>query len=962
MKKFKSLITIVLVLVFTVIAGACSERLESPTGLFVDDTNTLIWNIVNEARTYTVEVKSVESGETKEEVARRNSFLLSELAEGDYELRVKAVGGRQNSLVSEWSEVLYFHKDYDSGLVYTLINGGKEYEIGRSGKVSGDLVIEDNYRDKPITRISQGAFRGCGELKSVVVGNNVKEVGAGAFVNCSQLLSVALPEGLLSLGESVFQQCSLLTEVNIPTGISQIPDYAFAYCRALPKIQLHEGITSIGGYAFCNCDLLQEINIPDAVGKIGTYAFYLNKSLASAQIGSGIEKIGTYAFNGCSALKEVKMPAEAPLNIGSYAFSGCTALDSITIPDGTTTLADGVFWNTALAEIAIPDSVTRVGSVAFSGTPIYNSQAANGFIYADKWLVATTPELKGTITEITSDTFKPDTFGIADKAFMLCSLLEEVALPSSVKYIGSASFAQNPILYRFTTNDNSLVEVGDSAFNSCKLLANVQFGRGLETIGSYAFFGCSALDNNQFDVERLVPESVKRIGTYAFNDTALWEKPDKFGVVYAGNWVVGSDGASGDVELKEEVVGIADYAFFMNDALGSVTGLNRVQYVGRGAFFYCVRLGSVSLNRNLRVIKEYTFYHCDKLAMVNFPARLTEIERYAFSHCPSLWDIDLSETQLKKIAYRAFSESGIMSTVKLPETLETIESYAFYHVGLTKTLEIPGAVKYIGHRAFALNIFLDEVVIGDGVETIGSYAFKGCVRMSRVVLPESMKTIGAYAFYDCGSLDSIDFGGTQTIGSYAFARNTKLSSLVIPQSVVSIGDYAFRDCSNLTSVIFPNTLEYVGVNAFYGCNKMTAYVGGGQELENDWGKWNSSFRPVVWNSTLSEDGTYVEAVTIGVLSNVFEGMNLLPPVRAGYEFVGWATTPNGEAVYTAEDIMKLEPGKTVYAVWKEAPVESDPPAENPVTPPEEDPVPPSGGLTPEEIDAILREYFAQLNI
>ena len=83
------------------------------------------------------------------------------------------------------------------------------------------------------------------------------------------------------------------------------------------------------------------------------------------------------------------------------------------------------------------------------------------------------------------------------------------------------------------------------------------------------------------------------------------------------------------------------------------------------------------------------------------------------------------------------------------------------------------------------------------------------------------------------------------------------------------------------------------------------------------GQWNTSYRPVVWGCTLSEDKTYVVSFTKSAASitddRAVNGMNA--PTRAGFAFDGWATVEGGSVAYTMEDIMSAPNGTTLYAVW-----------------------------------------------
>lgn len=86
---------------------------------------------MEDARRYSIVITSVATGEIVDERSEiaRTEYSLSGLEEGDYEIRVMATGGRQNTLSSEWSEIYSFHKDYETGCLYRLINNNTEYEI-----------------------------------------------------------------------------------------------------------------------------------------------------------------------------------------------------------------------------------------------------------------------------------------------------------------------------------------------------------------------------------------------------------------------------------------------------------------------------------------------------------------------------------------------------------------------------------------------------------------------------------------------------------------------------------------------------------------------------------------------------------------------------------------------------------------------------------------------------------------
>lgn len=927
---------------------ACNKALKTPTGFSVDDNYTMTWTGVQDAHSYKLEVVSVETGEKLEWSTRKNSYSLAKLAEGDYEIRVKALGGGQNATNdSDWSDIINFHKNYETGCIYTLINNNTEYEITKVGTAAGTFTIEDVYRGKPVTRIADAAFKGSGKVVEITVGGRVTEIGDNAFYNCSKLQKVTLPTSLRTLGVSAFQSCRELKEIVIPNSLEVISDYTFAYCRSLEKVTIGNSVKMIGESAFSDCSRLAEITIPDSVTTIGPFAFSANYTsptetepalgLKSVHIGSGVQTIGEQAFYKCAAMETLTFAEESCLtSIDKYAFAECAALTQVHLPDGLTSIERGGFYMaSALGEVTLPDSVTHVGAQTFNATALFLAaiDGSEGFVYADNWLVGCNVSKRETLEKIEPTTLRTGTVGIADEVFMNCKALRVVELPDSIRYIGNQAFYNNTILGQVKTyhTASGVVSIGDYAFGHCKSLSRLVLGEGLKHIGSYAFYKCETLDNSGLDEESsIIPQSVESIGTYAFKDTKLWLSAS--GVVYAGNWVVGFNAAEGadmgTVTLKSNVRGIADYAFYQCETLQTIAGLHNAKFIGRGAFYECTNLATVTLNDNLEKISDFTFYKCTALFNVKFPRGLKEIGRSAFYKCETLNEIDLTKTNVETIGQYAFYNCFNIKTVNLGKTLETISDYAFYKCTSIEAIHLSDNVKTIGNRAFYKNESMKELTLGNSVETIGEYAFNGCSSLETLVLPDSVKSLGKSAFYKCVNVSTLTLGnGLETIGDYAFYGMEKITKLTLPESLKTIGKYAFKGCNGLSAVTIGSNVETIGAHAFYGCKGATFYTDV-ETLPRDWqARWNSSYRPVVWGCELSEEG-YVVSVTIG--ENTLQNNNAKGvvggPNREGYTFLGWATNQTDmQVVYTAEQLVDVEEGTTLYAVWTEtveAPVET----------------------------------------
>lgn len=924
MKKIRLLTICIMMVCCLLVLNACDKlpALQSPTNLQVQlDDLTLTWKTVKDARIYTVSIQ-MPDGETKEFMVSKNSYSLAFLSEGEYTIQVKANGREDEIKDSAWSEPIKFIREREPGLVLTLSKDGSSYEVTDKGIATGHIVIPDTYRGKPITSIGKKAFFNKSDVTGVTFGKNITSIGEHAFANCSYLTELVLPEGLTTLGSNAFASCRLLAgELVIPEGVTEIPEKAFAFCGQLTSIKFGSNVESIGPNAFTDCKGLTSITLPDSLRYVYDYAFAGCVNVNDVDFGNGVEAIGPYSFAALEKLLSVQIP-DSVTTIGEGAFNLCAKLSDVTLGSGIEMIDRGAFASTALWE-----------------------NTDGNEVYAGRWFLG--------LKDITATTLnlRDDTIGIANYALVYNeSLTGNIVLPDSVKIIGNAAFAYSKCVN--VVLGSGVEIIGEAAFANCENLTSLILGSfdfvagelmesSLKTIGNNAFQDCKALESIE------IPDTVTSIGSYAFLDSGIWEK-DEDGVIYADKWVVGfKDSLSGSITLKAGTVGIANYAFYNCAALTGIEMPNSVKLVGRAAFYKCTQLASVKLPNTLEVIEDYTFYHCDRLQLFSLPPVLRSIGRSAFYKCGSVDDENSPFVD------------GTDDTLVIPSAVTSIGDFAFYGCGLQTQNEnldtvtigidilvISDSVQYIGESAFYNFVSLREVTIGNGVQTIGQKAFQKCTALEKVTFGTGLKTIGTkafykcgklagiqlpdnithvgdYAFYNCEELRSVDLGdGVTHIGKFAFYACTNLTDLRLSTALEEIGKQAFRNCYSLTAVVLHKDIQVVQPHAFYGCNGLTIYTEYSAAGEN-WDKfWNSSYRPVVWDCTLSEGKDYVVSFTKGptTIENKNASNTLSLPTREGYECIGWHTNAAAtEAAYTLETVVDVMDGRRLYAVWVEKP-------------------------------------------
>ena len=934
MKKIKSVLTLCCVCIAILfLLTACAEKLSSPTTFRMDqDTLTLHWNKIKNAVAYTIEIDNVMSITTRD-----TSFCLEDLAPGEYVVKVRAVTYSDDVKDSDVAEYRFI-RERESGLRYKLNSMRTAYELVGIGSASGDVVMEDTYRGKPVTSIAKGALRRCNRITSFTIGNNVETIYDNAFYTCTELTKVVIPEGVTFLGNAVFQSCGKLEEIVLPDSVVSIGDYCFSLCKGLKKITFGANLESIGSYAFSDCVMLEDADISDKVVSLGEFAFSGCTALTDVRLGDALQTIGQYAFYNCINMQNVTVGNQLrQIQRGAFQLSGLTA---VTLPDSLTIIEREAFANCrALASVTVGKGLQSVGREAFADTAILNDLQEDVLVIGD-WIVCVK---NSTITDYR---VPENVIGIADMAFAECNI-ESIRL-DNIQYIGEAAFYYCPDLWEVIIGDQN-IEIGPFAFCGCKYLRSVKLGNSLERIGDYAFIECEKLEDSGINL----PQSLKVMGYGVFNDTRLFSKANDNEIVYVDDWVVGAKTFAGMLSgafIKEGTRGIANYAFQLADVTftdGMVYIADTVEYIGNGAFYLNQTLTHSNLPANLKRLGDYAYADCHFLWMGNdgiadIPQGCEYIGNHAFRSCALLLGVKIPGS-VKYIGDSAFKwctslgysdlpsdeaegSTPLIGTVTFAEGITHIGPNAFYGCNRIQKITLPDSLQELGSRAFYKCSTLEEVHFGNGLVRIEPYTFYDCTTLTRVTIPGNVQSVGKYAFRGCTALESVTMErGVENVEAYAFYRCEAVRYLTIPESVRTIGDFAFRGMTQLQSIYLGSQLESVGKLAFQGAFNATIYYEG-SSIPAGWSsRWNAGYLPVVFGAELSEDHSFVQAWTGAEngIANLKEEKPLMQPSREGYRFVGWSTDPGSQTAQYAM-LTEVPDAIKVYAVWQETLAEEIP--------------------------------------
>ncbi len=379
--------------------------------------------------------------------------------------------------------------------------------------------------------IGESAFMGCTGITNVDLRESA--IGDSAFMGCTGITHADLCQAR-SIGSNAFKECTGLTSIAISdVNDMDMYDNSFTSCTKLHIIDVYpsDENESVKGGWLGFFSFIDTLRLHD-VKNIGDYAFQNCSNLKGISLGgNSIRNIGNYAFQNCSNLKEISL-GDSIRNIGNYAFSSVEGLTKIKIPyyakigdyafQNCKNLKEVSFTAPRTFEVYVP---TQLGKYVFSGCSslekFSHQEAHYGSPY--KWHCWVGPK------------------AIPEGGFENCTSLTSIPFlhsryPSNLRLDSIGAYAFRGCTGLESINFESTRKVGPGAFYGCSSAREIYVNDAWWYIGAQAFYGCSSareiyingpsIGAQTFEgcssAETLtIGASVDSIGSNAFNGTAI---------------------------------------------------------------------------------------------------------------------------------------------------------------------------------------------------------------------------------------------------------------------------------------------------------------------------------------------------------------------------------------------------------------------------------------------------------
>ena len=401
------------------------------------------------------------------------------------------------------------------------------YEVTGIGECNvSKIAIPREHNGKPVTKIKENAFKGNTTLKSIIVGDNIENIGGNAFLsteiitanidasttgnyilwNAKSLEKVVIGKNVTKLGMSIFLNCNNLNDLTILTEKADINNDLLQTTAALKEIKTNEenskymvedgilfskdgskiyayptgkegdtyifssNVKEIGTSAFFNCVKLKTIDIPSTIEKVGDRAFQ-GTSITQASVNASI--MGKYIFCNANSLEKVVI-GENVTKLGGNLFVNCNNLSDLTILTSKADINNDLLQTTAaLKEIKVNEENSKY-------------MVEDGILFSkDGSKIYAYPTGKEGDTYIFSSNVKE----IGTSAFFNCVKLKTIDIPSTIEKVGDRAF-QGTSITQASVNASIMKKY---IFLNVKTLEKVVIGKNVTKLGNELFMNCSNL-------------------------------------------------------------------------------------------------------------------------------------------------------------------------------------------------------------------------------------------------------------------------------------------------------------------------------------------------------------------------------------------------------------------------------------------------------------------------------------
>lgn len=295
-------------------------------------------------------------------------------------------------------------------------------------------------------------------------------------------------------------------------GLEIVDGVLIKYTGTDQDVYVPVGVKEIARAVFENSDI-RSISLPEGLEKIGSSCFTRCSSLTHINIPRSLKSVGGRIFFQCSKLQTLGVGSQFNISVSvdmecipDELFSSCIGLKSVELPSGITKIGEKAFaYCESIQQFTIPRNCTKVGDNAF----MYCESLSK--VKFDSKRVS----FEGNVFEKCEKLIDKKGFSIvSDTLYGYYGKESSISIPDGVKEIANSAFRcgafgidSEQILEMIIPD--SVERIGSNAFQGCCKLSKVKMSNNIRWVGDGIFDKCENLD--EIIVGTNIPKELKDI-------------------------------------------------------------------------------------------------------------------------------------------------------------------------------------------------------------------------------------------------------------------------------------------------------------------------------------------------------------------------------------------------------------------------------------------------------------------
>ena len=524
-------------------------------------------------------------------------------------------------------------------------NDNQNYKFNED---TGQLILLSNYKGtEPIASYMDKSQ--LENIKTVNIERGVVRL-VGIFQNCYNLTSVTISDTVKEIGENAFADCKDLESIKIPASVTKIDAYAFKGCTSLTEVIIPDRVTEISEHAFDGCPF--KLPKPDPQPEPPKSDVVIDPiappdNIISTEVTKVENSIQT------SEPEVVIDPITPPTNIISTETdridNSIQACEEIVKVDNSAQ---------ACVEVAkVDNSIQACEEVAKINSSIQTSEieVVIDSITPPTNIISTETDRMDNSIQTCEDYKMPDDKGVCGNNvnYLFYQFSGELVIQGKgemkdYSYQETLPWSKYKDKIKSVKIENGVTKIGSCVFYECTNLTSVIISSSVKYIHDLSFSGSTGLTSINVDKENQYYKSIDDV-LFSKDETTIHTYPIgkkvinyiiPYRITEIGNGVFARcSGLTTSITIPDSVKKIGSYAFYDCIGLTSITIPNSVREIGERAFYDCTNLTSIIIPDSLKIINNYAFGKCKKLTSITYLGNTEPNCKSAFYGCTELKEI-----------------------------------------------------------------------------------------------------------------------------------------------------------------------------------------------------------------------------------------------------------------------------------------------------------------------------------